>query len=125
MKFIDEVKIEVSSGKGGNGVVHFRREKFVAHGGPDGGNGGRGGNIFIEGDENINTLMNYRGKKRYEAPDGENGAGSQMDGAAGKDLALKVPVGTLVYHQETGELLFDIVSHGQKELIAQGGRGGL
>lgn len=125
MKFIDEVKIEVSSGKGGDGVVSFRREKFVAFGGPDGGNGGRGGNVFIEGDENINTLMNYRGRKRYDAQDGQNGRGSQMDGAAGEDLVLRVPVGTLIYHQESGELLFDIVEHGQRELIAQGGRGGL
>ena len=125
MKFIDEVKIEVSSGKGGNGVVHFRREKFVPFGGPDGGNGGRGGNIYIVGDENINTLMNYRGRKQYNAPDGENGKGSQMDGATGEDLVLKVPVGTLIFHQETEELLFDIVEHDQKELIAQGGRGGL
>ncbi|MBC77215.1 MAG: GTPase ObgE [Halobacteriovoraceae bacterium] len=125
MKFIDEVKIEVSSGKGGNGGVHFRREKFVPFGGPDGGNGGRGGNIYIVGDENINTLMNYRGRKQYNAPDGENGKGSQMDGATGEDLVLKVPVGTLIFHQETEELLFDIVEHDQKELIAQGGRGGL
>ncbi|MBG60376.1 MAG: GTPase ObgE [Halobacteriovoraceae bacterium] len=125
MKFIDEVKIEVSSGKGGNGVVHFRREKFVPFGGPDGGNGGRGGNVYIVGDENINTLMNYRGRKQYNAPDGENGKGSQMDGATGEDLYLKVPVGTLIFHQETEELLFDIVEHEQKELIAQGGRGGL
>ena len=125
MKFIDEVKIEVSSGKGGNGVVHFRREKFVPFGGPDGGNGGRGGNVYIVGDENINTLMNYRGRKQYNAPDGENGKGSQMDGATGEDLYLKVPGGTLIFHQETEELLFDIVEHEQKELIAQGGRGGL
>lgn len=125
MKFIDEVKIEVASGKGGNGAVSFRREKHVAFGGPDGGHGGRGGNIYIEGDENINTLMNYRGRKHYEAPDGENGRGSQMDGSTGEDLVLKVPVGTLIFHQETGELLFDIVEHEQKEVIAQGGRGGL
>ena len=125
MKFIDEVKIEVSSGKGGNGVVSFRREKHVAFGGPDGGNGGRGGNICIEGDENINTLMNYRGRKNYDAQDGENGRGSQMDGSTGEDLVLKVPVGTLIFHQETNELLFDIVEHGQREVIAQGGRGGL
>lgn len=125
MKFIDEVKIEVSSGNGGNGVVRFRREKHVAFGGPDGGNGGKGGNVYIEGDENINTLMNYRGRKRYDAQDGENGAGSQMDGATGEDLILKVPVGTLIFHQETNELLFDIVAHGQREMIAQGGRGGL
>lgn len=125
MKFIDEVKIEVASGSGGNGVVHFRREKYVPFGGPDGGNGGTGGSIIIEGDENINTLMNYRGRKRYEAENGENGKGSQMDGKAAEDLILKVPVGTLVFDQNTGDLLYDITAHGQKEMIAQGGRGGL
>lgn len=125
MKFIDEVKIEVFSGHGGKGASSFRREKYVPFGGPDGGNGGRGGNVYIEGDENLNTLVNYRGKKTYRADDGQNGAGAQMDGSAGKDIILKVPVGTLVKYQETGVVIFDITEHGQKELIAQGGRGGL
>lgn len=125
MKFIDEVKIEVFSGKGGNGASSFRREKFVPFGGPDGGNGGIGGNVFIEGDENLNTLVNYRGKKTYRAEDGRNGAGSQMDGPAGADIVLKVPVGTLVKSQETGEVLYDITAHNQRVKIATGGRGGL
>lgn len=125
MKFIDEVSIEISSGNGGNGTVHFRREKHVPNGGPDGGNGGRGGSVYIEGDENINTLMNFRGRKHYEAQHGENGKGSQMDGATGEDLILKVPVGTLVFDAQSSQLVCDITAHEQRELIAQGGRGGL
>lgn len=125
MKFIDEVKIEVSSGKGGDGRVSFRREKYVEFGGPDGGNGGRGGNVYILGDENINTLVNFRGRKYYAAEDGQAGGGSQMDGKTGQDMVLHVPVGTLVYDEETGALLKDITEHNQKELIAEGGRGGL
>ena len=125
MKFIDEVQIEVQSGDGGKGIVHFRREKYVPFGGPDGGSGGTGGNVYIQGDENINTLVNFRGRKYYQAENGENGKKSQMDGATGEDIVLKVPVGTLVFHSETGMLLKDITEHGQKELIAQGGRGGL
>ena len=125
MKFIDEVNIEVSSGQGGSGASHFRREKFVPFGGPDGGNGGTGGNVYFIGDENINTLVNFRGRKFYAASDGENGKGSQMDGKAGEDMILPVPVGTLIFNTETDKLIADITSHEQKELIAQGGRGGL
>lgn len=125
MKFIDEVQIEIQSGDGGNGVVHFRREKYVPFGGPDGGTGGCGGNVYIEGDENINTLVNFRGRKFYNAENGENGKKSQMDGAAGEDIILKVPVGTLVFNSQTELLIKDITSHGQRELLAQGGRGGL
>lgn len=125
MKFIDEVKIEVHSGKGGDGASSFRREKFIPYGGPDGGNGGTGGNVILEGDENLNTLVHFRGKKVFKANDGKNGGGRQMDGHAGEDIILKVPVGTLVYHQETGDLLEDITEHGQRKMIAKGGRGGL
>ncbi|MCT4642120.1 MAG: GTPase ObgE [Bacteriovoracaceae bacterium] len=125
MKFIDEVKIEVYSGKGGDGASSFRREKFVPYGGPDGGNGGVGGNIILQGDENLNTLVHFRGRKVFKADDGKNGAGRQMDGHAGEDIILKVPVGTLVYHTDTGDLLEDITEHGQQKLLAQGGRGGL
>lgn len=125
MKFIDEVKIQVSSGNGGNGAATFRREKFVPYGGPDGGNGATGGSVYIEGDENINTLVNFRGRKIYKAEDGGSGRGSQMDGATGEDIILKVPVGTLVFNAETNELIEDIKEHGQKEKILQGGRGGL
>jgi len=125
MKFIDEVKIQVESGKGGDGAASFRREKFIPYGGPDGGNGGTGGNIIIEGDENINTLVHFRGKKFYKAKDGQNGHGRQMDGHAGEDNILKVPIGTLIFHEETNELLQDITYHGQQIKIANGGRGGL
>lgn len=125
MKFIDEVQIEIASGNGGSGAVSFRREKYVPYGGPDGGNGATGGNVYIEGDENINTLVNYRGRKFYKAKDGENGKGSQMDGATGEDIILKVPVGTLVFNTETNLLIEDITEHGQRKLLAEGGRGGL
>lgn len=125
MKFIDEVEIQIQSGKGGNGRVSFRREKHVPYGGPDGGNGGTGGSIYVLGDENINTLVNFRGRRVYPAQSGKNGGVSQMDGAHGEDLILHLPVGTLIFNQEDGKLLKDIVAHDQKELLASGGRGGL
>lgn len=125
MKFIDEVNIVVSSGAGGKGASSFRREKYIPFGGPDGGNGGRGGNVYIEGNENINTLLNYRGKKNYEAQAGQAGAGRQMDGVAGEDIILQVPIGTIVKDIDRDLVLFDITEHGQRELVAQGGRGGL
>lgn len=125
MKFIDEVEIEVGSGRGGAGAVSFRREKYVPYGGPDGGNGGKGGSLYFEGDENLNTLVHFRGRKVYNAQNGENGSGSQMDGATGEDLIIKVPVGTLIYNVETGLLVEDINEHGLRKLIAEGGRGGL
>jgi GTP-binding protein len=125
MKFIDEVLIEVQSGDGGPGCISFRREKFVPRGGPDGGYGGRGGHVYFVGDENINTLMGFRGLKVFRAPDGEKGAGSNMDGAQGNDLYLKVPIGTLIYNQETNEIIADITAHEQVYLSAEGGRGGL
>jgi GTP-binding protein len=124
MKFIDEVDIEVISGIGGKGFVGYRREKYVPLGGPDGGDGGPGGNILFEGDEGLNTLMHFRGLKTFKAEEGGNGAGSNMTGATGNDLVLKVPVGTLIIHKETGNLLCDITTHGQQYLAAEGGRGG-
>lgn len=125
MKFIDEVDIEVISGDGGKGFVGYRREKYVPLGGPDGGDGGKGGDIVFEGDEGLNTLMHFRGLKTFRAEAGENGAGSNMTGAEGNDLILKVPVGTLITNRETGNLLCDITEHGQRFIIAKGGRGGL
>lgn len=125
MKFIDEVTIHIKSGNGGNGRSSFRREKFVPFGGPDGGNGGNGGSLIIQGDEGLNTLVHFRGKKNYFAPDGEGGKGSEMNGANGEDLVVKVPVGTLVINEENGELLADITEHGQAETLCKGGRGGL
>lgn len=125
MKFIDEVDIEVISGDGGKGFVGYRREKYVPLGGPDGGNGGPGGNVYFLGDEGLNTLLHFRGLKTFRAEAGTNGAGSNMTGANGSDLILKVPVGTLIYHKETGQLLCDITEHGQMYEAAKGGRGGL
>ncbi len=125
MRFIDEVEITIRSGDGGNGCVGWRREKFVPRGGPDGGNGGRGGHVIFLADENFNTLMHFRGQKVFPAENGIKGAGSQMDGAHGEDLVLRVPVGTLLYHQETGELICDLSEHGQEYTAAEGGRGGL
>jgi GTPase len=124
MKFIDEVEIEVVSGNGGKGFVGYRREKYVPMGGPDGGDGGQGGSVYFVGDENLNTLMHFRGLKTFRAEEGGNGAGSNMQGANGQDLLLKVPVGTLVYHRETGDLLFDVTEHDQKFMAVEGGRGG-
>ncbi len=124
MKFIDEVDIEVVSGAGGKGFVGYRREKYVPTGGPDGGDGGPGGNAYFEGDEGLNTLMHFRGLKTFRGEEGGNGGGSNMTGATGNDLVLKVPVGTLIYHLETGNLLHDITAHGQRYLAAEGGRGG-
>lgn len=125
MRFIDEVKITISSGRGGDGCVGFRREKHVPLGGPDGGDGGDGGNIYFQADEGINTLMNFRGRRIYQAGHGENGKGSQMHGRYGDDLILKVPVGTIIRNQDTGEILADLTENEQKVILAEGGRGGL
>ena len=125
MRFIDEVKISVISGNGGHGCASFRREKFIPFGGPDGGDGGNGGGIYFVADEGLNTLVNFRGKKIYKAPHGENGAGRQRTGANGEDLMINVPVGTIIRNQNTGEILADLVNPNQKILVAEGGRGGL
>jgi GTPase len=124
MKFIDEVDIEVISGHGGKGFVGYRREKYVPLGGPDGGDGGPGGNIIFEGDEGLNTLMHFRGLKTFVADAGVNGGGSKMTGATGEDLILKVPIGTLITNKETNEVIFDVTEHGQQFIAAEGGRGG-
>ncbi len=124
MKFIDEVEIEVKSGDGGHGCVSYRREKFVPRGGPDGGNGGRGGDVYFEATDRLNTLVHFRGKKKYYAQNGENGSGSQCDGKFGEDLIIHVPVGTMVFDKETGDLLADLTSDGDRKKIATGGRGG-
>ncbi len=124
MKFIDEVDIEIISGDGGKGCVAYRREKYVPLGGPDGGDGGIGGNIVFEGDEGLNTLHHFRGLKTFRADAGGNGAGSNMQGADGHELVLKVPVGTLIYDIESGNLLADITAHAERFLASEGGRGG-
>ncbi|NGM85743.1 GTPase ObgE [Parapusillimonas sp. SGNA-6] len=125
MKFVDEATIEVIAGKGGNGAASFRREKFIPKGGPDGGDGGRGGSIFAIADRNINTLIDFRYARLHRAKNGENGRGSDQYGAAAPDITLRVPVGTTVFDDETGEQLFDLDRHGEKVTLAQGGAGGL
>lgn len=125
MKFVDEVTIEVIAGKGGNGSASFRREKFIPKGGPDGGDGGRGGSIFALADRNLNTLIDYRYDRLHRAKNGENGRGSDQYGAGADDIVLKVPVGTIIYDAETGEQLFDLDKHGDRVTLAQGGSGGL
>ncbi|QMT31062.1 GTPase ObgE [Alysiella filiformis] len=125
MKFIDEAKIEVIGGKGGNGAASFRREKFVPRGGPDGGDGGRGGSVFAVADENINTLVEYRFVKRYQAKNGEKGHGSDRYGAGADDIELRMPVGTLIRDVDTDEILADLTHHGQRVCVARGGKGGL
>lgn len=125
MKFIDEATIKVFAGDGGNGIASFRREKYEPMGGPNGGDGGRGGSIFFESDENINTLIDYRFVRNYRAKRGENGKGSDCYGAKGDDLILKVPVGTVISEKITGVIIADLSVHGMKVLVAEGGKGGL
>ena len=125
MKFIDEAKIEVIGGKGGNGAASFRREKFVPRGGPDGGDGGRGGSVWAVADENVNTLVEYRFVKRYQAKNGEKGHGSDRYGAGADDIELKMPVGTLIRDVDTDEIVADLTHHGQRVCVARGGKGGL
>ena len=125
MKFIDEARIEVQAGKGGNGAASFRREKFIPKGGPDGGDGGRGGSIYAVADQNINTLVDYRFTKKFFAPNGENGRGADCFGAGGDDVVLRMPVGTQIVDMATGVTVADLTHHGDKKLLAKGGRGGL
>lgn len=124
MKFIDEAKIEVIAGNGGNGVASFCREKFRPFGGPDGGDGGKGGSIWAVADRNINTLVDYRFSKLHKARNGENGRGADCYGKGADDIMLRMPVGTLIIDQEDGELIADMTEHGQTALLAQGGEGG-
>ena len=125
MKFIDEARIEVHAGNGGDGVASFRREKFVPRGGPDGGDGGRGGTIFAIADRNINTLIDYRYARIHRAKNGQKGMGSDCYGRAAADIELRMPVGTVVSDAETGEILFDLAHDGERVTLAQGGQGGL
>ncbi len=124
MQFVDEARITVEAGKGGNGIVSFRREKFVPKGGPDGGNGGRGGDVIIEVDPNLMTLYDYRYRNTYRAGRGGDGSGSNSTGADGDDVKLHVPPGTIVRDAETGEVIADMTDPGQAEVVARGGRGG-
>ena len=125
MKFIDEAKIEVHAGKGGDGAATFRREKYVPRGGPDGGDGGRGGSVWARADRNVNTLIDYRFARIHRAEHGARGARANCSGRGGRDLELRVPAGTLVRDEASGELLADLARDGSRALLARGGRGGL
>jgi GTP-binding protein len=124
MKFVDEADIRVEAGAGGNGCVSFRREKFIPRGGPDGGDGGRGGSVYLVAREGINTLVDFRVRRRFRAAQGRGGAGQNMTGAAGEDLYIDVPKGTVIADLDTNEILGDLTDAGQELLVARGGRGG-
>ena len=124
MKFVDEAYIDISAGDGGNGCVSFRHEKYKEFGGPNGGDGGRGGHVFAFADINLNTLVDYRYSRRHEAKRGQHGMGSDMFGAAGDDVTLKMPVGTIITDAETGEVLYELLEPGETIMIAKGGDGG-
>ena len=124
MKFIDEARIEVIAGDGGSGSASMRREKFIEYGGPDGGDGGRGGSVYAVADRNINTLVDYRFSKTHLAKNGEPGRGADCYGRAGDDIELRVPVGTIIDDMDTGERVADFVTHGERLLLAKGGEGG-
>lgn len=125
MKFVDEVSIFVKAGDGGNGMMSFRREKFIERGGPNGGDGGDGGSVFLEADENLNTLVDYRYTRRFHAQNGEKGGSTECTGAKGEDLILPVPVGTTVIDAATQEVIGDLTRAGQRLMVAQGGWHGL
>ncbi|CAM3587744.1 Obg family GTPase CgtA [Parendozoicomonas haliclonae] len=125
MKFVDEAHIYVEAGKGGNGCVSFRREKFIPKGGPDGGNGGVGGSIYIQADNDLNTLVDYRYTRKYKAKNGEQGRGANCTGAKGDDMTLLVPVGTTIVDEDTHEVIGDLTEVGQRILVAKGGHNGI
>jgi GTP-binding protein len=125
MKFFDEARIEVIAGDGGNGCASFRREKFIPMGGPDGGDGGRGGSIYAVADRNLNTLIDFRYTRVFRAKKGENGRGSDCYGKGADDIELRMPVGTVITDNVTGEVIADLDADGKRALVAQGGRGGL
>jgi GTP-binding protein len=125
MQFVDEAPIRVEAGRGGNGVVSFRREKYIPFGGPNGGDGGDGGSIYLIADRNVNTLVDFRYIKHYSAQNGHSGMGQQKSGCAGEDLVIRVPVGTKITDVDADEVLGDLTEHGQTLLVAQGGRHGL
>ena len=125
MKFVDEASIRVQAGNGGHGCLSFRREKFVERGGPDGGDGGHGGDVYLQADESLNTLADFRVARRFRAESGRGGAGRNMTGKSGDDLFVHVPCGTVIHDVDTGELLGDLTDSGQQLKVAQGGQGGL
>src|SRR6187402_1901774 len=123
MKLVDEAEIQVKAGNGGNGCVSFRREKFIPLGGPDGGDGGAGGSVWLIADENLNTLVDFRHQRIFKAQRGENGMGAQRYGKGGEDIVIRVPVGTVITNVGTDEVIGDLTEHDQKLLVGQGGRG--
>ena len=123
--FVDYVKVFCRSGKGGAGSVHFHRDRFTRKGGPDGGDGGRGGHIILKGNEQLWTLIHLKYRKHIHAGDGQSGSAALRTGAFGEDVVIEVPLGTVAKHAETGEFVFEITSHGEEQVLAQGGRGGL
>ncbi len=125
MKFVDEATIHVLAGKGGDGCLSFRREKYIAKGGPNGGDGGDGGSVYLVANRNLNTLIDFRYKRKFQAPNGQPGSGSNCTGAKGDDLIIPVPVGTKVTARLTGEVIGDLTQHDEKLLVAQGGYHGL
>ncbi|NNK38268.1 MAG: GTPase ObgE [Xanthomonadales bacterium] len=125
MKFVDEASISVKAGNGGNGSASFRREKYVPFGGPDGGDGGRGGSVFLEGDSGLNTLVDFRHLRSYKAQNGQGGSGRNMTGKSGEDIVVRVPLGTIVTDEEIGQPLGEVTAHGERLLVARGGKGGL
>ena len=125
MKFLDQAKIYIKAGNGGSGSAHFRREKFVEYGGPDGGDGGDGGSIIVEADRNLNTLIDFRYAQHFRADHGKGGSKRNKTGANGKDLVLKVPVGTQVYEEDNNTLIYDFIKNKEKYLVAAGGKRGL
>jgi GTP-binding protein len=125
MKFIDEAKIEVHAGKGGDGMAHFRREKYIRRGGPDGGDGGRGGSVWASADRNLNTLIDYRFARIHRAAAGRRGGTADCNGASGDDVELRMPVGTVIRDAQTGDLVADLATDGERALLARGGQGGL
>ena len=125
MKFLDQVKIYVKAGNGGDGSPSFRREKFIEYGGPDGGDGGSGGSVILKSEQNLNTLIDYRYQQHYKAKRGENGSGQNRTGKGGEDLILKVPLGTQVFEEDNKTLIYDFTKIGEEFIAASGGRGGL
>jgi len=125
MKFIDEASIKVAAGDGGNGCASFRREKYIPKGGPDGGDGGHGGSVYLLADSGLNTLVDFRHRRTYQAERGHNGMGRERTGRSGQDLSIRVPVGTRIRNEETDELVGELLEPGQRLLVAHGGRGGL
>jgi len=124
MKFLDEAKVYIRSGDGGNGCVAFRREKFIEHGGPSGGNGGRGGDVVVEAVDGLNTLIDYRYAQHFKARPGVGGMGKDRPGAGGEDVVLKVPVGTQMFDEDKGTMIADLTTIGDRVVLAEGGNGG-